>query len=209
MTRLLHRILYRLLPLEGYLRAVSRMFFVFQRLGIGRFAPATEYVYHLPQLVRKGDVCMDLGANLGYYTRTLSRLAGPAGCVHAVEPVAPVRKVLSRNLRRCGNVEIYPFALGTENKPVRMGNDSARTSGYMGTGQNFVNDTGGKTDVEFTAEMRRGSELFAHLPRLDFVKCDIEGYELIVMREMRPLLERFRPTVLRSEERRVGKECRL
>jgi len=196
MTRLLHRILYRLLPLEGYLRAVSRMFFVFQRLGIGRFAPATEYVYHLPQLVRKGDVCMDLGANLGYYTRTLSRLAGPAGCVHAVEPVAPVRKVLSRNLRRCGNVEIYPFALGTENKPVRMGNDSARTSGYMGTGQNFVNDTGGKTDVEFTAEMRRGSELFAHLPRLDFVKCDIEGYELIVMREMRPLLERFRPTVL-------------
>jgi len=196
MTRLLHRILYRLLPLEGYLRAVSQMFFVFQRLGIGRFAPATEYVYHLPQLVRKGDVCMDLGANLGYYTRTLSRLAGPAGCVHAVEPVAPVRKVLSRNLRRCGNVEIYPFALGTENKPVRMGNDSARTSGYMGTGQNFVNDTGGKTDVEFTAEMRRGSELFAHLPRLDFVKCDIEGYELIVMREMRPLLERFRPTVL-------------
>ena len=196
MTRLLHRILYRLLPLEGYLRAVSRMFFVFQRLGIGRFAPATEYVYHLPQLVRKGDVCMDLGANLGYYTRTLSRLAGPAGCVHAVEPVAPVRKVLSRNLRCCGNVEIYPFALGTENKPVRMGNDSARTSGYLGTGQNFVNDAGGTVDVEFTAEMRRGSELFAHLPRLDFVKCDIEGYELIVMREMRPLLERFRPTVL-------------
>ena len=103
--------------------------------------------------------------------------------VHAVEPVAPVRKVLSRNLRRCGNVEIYPFALGTENKPVRMGNDSARTSGYLGTGQNFVNDTGGKTDVEFTAEMRRGSELFAHLPRLDFVKCDIEGYELTVLIE--------------------------
>lgn len=196
MTRLFHRILYRLLPLESYFRAVSRMFFVFQRLGIGRFAPATEYVYHLPQLVRKGDVCMDLGANLGYYTRTLSRLAGPAGCVHAVEPVAPVRKVLSRNLRRCGNVEIYPFALGTENKPVRMGNDSARTSGYLGTGQNFVNDAGGTADVEFTAEMRRGSELFAPLPRLDFVKCDIEGYELIVMREMQPLLERFRPIVL-------------
>lgn len=196
MTRLLHRILYRLLPLEGYLRAVSRMFFVFQRLGIGHHAPATEYVYHLPQLVRAGDVCMDLGANLGYYTRPLSRLAGPAGRVHAVEPVAPVRKVLSRNLRGCGNVEIYPFALGTENKPIRMGNDSARRNGYMGTGQNFVNDAGGKTDVEFAAEMRRGSELFGDLSRLDFVKCDIEGYELTVMREMRPLLEKFRPTVL-------------
>lgn len=44
--------------------------------------------------------------------------------------------------------------------------------------------------------MRRGSELFAPLTRLDFIKCDIEGYELVVMREMRPLLERFRPRVL-------------
>ena len=77
-----------------------------------------------------------------------------------------------------------------------MANDSARETGYFGTGQNFVNDAGGKADVEFTAQMRRGSELFGKLERLDFIKCDIEGYEVIVMREMRPLLERHRPTVL-------------
>ena len=196
MKKTLHRILYRTLPLEGYLRAVSRLFFLWQRLGLGRRAPETEYVYHLPQLVRAGDTCIDIGANLGYYARTISRLAGPAGRVYAVEPVAPIRKVLSRNLRRCGNTEILPFALGAAAGPVRMGNDSARENGYFGTGRNFVNEGGGRSDVEFTAEMRRGSELFARLPRLDFVKCDIEGYEAVVMKEMRPLLERFRPTVL-------------
>lgn len=195
-NRPIHRLLYRLLPLDGYLRVVSRLFFLWQRLGIGRYAPATEYVYHLPQLVRPGDVCIDIGANLGYYTRTIARLAGPAGQVYAVEPVAPVRKVLSRNIRRCGNVDILPFALGTENKPIRMGNASVSENGYLGTGQHFVNDTGRSADVEFTTEMRRGSELFARLERLDFIKCDIEGYEAIVMHEMRPLLERFRPTVL-------------
>ena len=124
MGKFIHKILYRTLPLEGYLRAVSRLFFLWQRLGIGREAPATEYVYHLPKLVR------------------------------------------------------------------------ARETGYFGTGQNFVNDAGGRADVEFTAQMRRGSELFGKLERLDFIKCDIEGYEVIVMREMRPLLERHRPTVL-------------
>ena len=196
MKKTLHRILYRTLPLEGYLRAVSRLFFLWQRLGLGRRAPGTEYVYHLPQLVRAGDTCIDIGANLGYYARTISRLAGPAGRVYAVEPVAPIRKVLSRNLRRCGNTEILPFALGAAAGPVRMGNDSARENGYFGTGRNFVNEGGGRSDVEFTAEMRRGSELFARLPRLDFIKCDIEGYEAVVMEEMRPLLERFRPTVL-------------
>lgn len=196
MKKTLHRILYRTLPLEGYLRAVSRLFFLWQRLGLGRRAPETEYVYHLPQLVRAGNTCIDIGANLGYYARTISRLAGPAGRVYAVEPVAPIRKVLSRNLRRCGNTEILPFALGAAVGPVRMGNDSARENGYFGTGRNFVNEGGGRSDVEFTAEMRRGSELFARLPRLDFIKCDIEGYEAVVMEEMRPLLERFRPTVL-------------
>ena len=113
-----------------------------------------------------------------------------------MEPVAPVRKVLCRNLRRCRNVEILPYALGAEERDIVMGNDSARESGYLGTGQNFVNDAGTVTDVTFTARMRRGSVLFASLPRLDFIKCDIEGYELVVMREMRPVLERFRPTVL-------------
>lgn len=196
MKSLIHKLLYRTLPLEGYLRAVSSLFFLWQRLGIGRYAPATEYVYHLPRLVRPGDTCIDIGANLGYYARTISRLAGVEGRVFAVEPVAPVRKVLARNLRRCPNVEILPYALGAEERDIVMGNDSARKTGYLGTGQNFVNDTGTATDVTFTARMRRGSELFASLPRLDFIKCDIEGYELVVMREMRPLLERFRPTVL-------------
>ena len=196
MKGLVHRILYRTLPLEGYLRAVSRLFFLWQRLGIGRRNPATEYVYHLPQLVRPGDTCIDIGANLGYYARTIARLAGSEGRVFAVEPVAPIRKILRRNLRRCRNVEILPYALGAENKEIVMGNDSARETGYFGTGQNFVNEAGTATDVTFSAQMRRGSELFGSLPRLDFIKCDIEGYEGVVMEEMRPLLEHFRPTVL-------------
>lgn len=196
MNKLLHKLLYRLLSLDGYLRVVSWLFFFCQRLGIGRYAPATEYVYHLVQLVHDGDHCIDIGANLGYYSRTISRLVGSAGKVYAVEPVPPILNVLHRNLHRCHNVEILPYALGTENKPIGMANDSVRETGYFGTGQNFVNEAGNRAEVEFTAEMRRGSELFASLERLDFIKCDIEGYEVVVMNELRPLLERFHPIVL-------------
>lgn len=196
MTALIHKILYRTLPLEAYLRAVSRLFFLWQRLGIGRRAPATEYVYHLGQLVRAGDVSIDIGANLGYYARTLARLVGPAGRVYAVEPVPPILRVLRRNLRRCPNVEILPYALGREEGTVTMANDSVRQTGYFGTGRNFVASNDASDAVRFEARMRRGSELFAGLERLDFIKCDIEGYEGVVMDEMRPLLERFHPTVL-------------
>ncbi len=175
---------------------VSALFFLWQRLGLGRRSEALEYLYHLPQLVRPGDFCLDIGANLGYYTRTLSRLVGPRGVVWAVEPMAPVRKVLSRNVRRCANVEIFPYALGEKSRTVVMANDSARVAGYLGTGQNFVKEQSIRCEVEFAAEMRRGSELFGEVERLDFLKCDIEGYEWNVMQEMRPVLEKYRPTVL-------------
>lgn len=196
MKATIHKLLYKTLSLERYLRAVSGLFFLWQRLGIGRYDPATEYVYHLPQMVGRGDTAIDIGANLGYYSRTLSVLTGPEGRVFAVEPVAPIRKVLSHNLRHCANIEILPYALGVEDKTIVMANDSTRESGYFGTGQNFVNDAGGRAHNEFQAVMRRGSELFSEIDRLDFIKCDIEGYELIVMREMQSVVEHHHPTVL-------------
>ena len=179
MKALLHKILYRTLPLEGYLRAVSRLFFISYRLGLGRRSAATEYVYHLPRLAKAGDTAIDIGANLGYYARPLSEIVGTAGRVHAVEPVPVVCRVLRRNLRGCRNVEIFHSALGAENKEITMSNDTAREKGYLGTGRNFVGDAAGEGAVTFTARMRRGSELFAGLERLDFVKCDVEGSELI------------------------------
>jgi len=196
MNRLLHKLLYRLLPLGGYLHAVSALFFLTHRLGIGRYAPATEYTFHLKKLLHAGDLAIDIGANLGYYARLMARIAGRDGHVIAVEPVAPIRRVLERNLRGCGNVEVLPYALGAEEGEIRMGNASVSRGGYFGTGQNFVMEAGDAADVEFTAEMRRGSRLFAHLTRIDLIKCDVEGYETVIMEEMRPLLERFRPTVL-------------
>ena len=200
MMRLIHKILYRLLPLEGYLRVVSAMFFVWKRLGIGRYAEATEYVYHLPNLVGEGATAIDIGSNLGYYSRYISQAIGEGGKLYSVEPVAPILGVLRHNLHHCPNVEILPYALGEEEREIVMCNDTARYQGYFGTGQNFVGDaaaTEGEQEGErFPAQMRRGSELFSKLTRLNFIKCDIEGYEVVVMNELRPLLERFRPTVL-------------
>mgnify|MGYP003296333846 CR=1 FL=1 len=194
------RLLYKSLSLENYLKTLSWGFFAGFRLGVASQSPAYEYPHFLKRLVAKGDTVLDIGANLGYYSRILSRLVGSSGRVFAVEPVAPIMGVLRHNLRHCKNVEILPYALGEEEREIVMCNDTARYQGYFGTGQNFVGDaaaTEGEQEGErFPAQMRRGSELFSKLTRLNFIKCDIEGYEVVVMNELRPLLERFRPTVL-------------
>lgn len=196
MKALIHRLLYRALSLESYLGVVSRLYFLCMRLGIGRHSEAMEYAYHLQKLVKAGDTCIDIGANLGYYSRPLSKIVGTHGKVYAVEPVPVIGKVLRRNLKGCHNVEILPYALGEESRPITMSNSSALETGYFGTGQNRVDDSPMQQATTFEAQMRRGSELFAEVERIDFIKCDIEGYELHVMSEMRPLLEQHHPTIL-------------
>jgi FkbM family methyltransferase len=198
-TSSIKRLLYRRLSLEKYLRVVSRCFFAGYSLGVGRRSTAYEYPRFLRSLVRRGDTVLDIGANLGYFSRIMSRLVGE-GKIWAVEPVRPILGVLKHNLRRCRNVEIVPFALGSGDGNVRMVNDSARIAGYMGTGRNHIADAEGgelaMDDIEFEVEMRRGSELFGSLGRLDFIKCDIEGYESVVIPEMATVIERHLPVVL-------------
>lgn len=197
MGRLFHRILYRLLPLEGYLRVVSRLFFLYRALGIGRTGRALEYNYHLQQLVKEGDTVIDIGANLGYYTRPLADIVGAAGEVYAVEPVPVIFSVLKRNVGGRKNVVLLNYALGSEERIIEMANDSVAAAGYFGTGRNFVSDGELSGDaIRFSAQMARGSRLFADLKRIDFIKCDIEGYERVVIPELQPLIERHHPTVL-------------
>ncbi|MDD3108067.1 MAG: FkbM family methyltransferase [Alistipes sp.] len=190
--------LYRTLSLEHYLRVLSGLYLWGYRLRISPHAGAYEYPCFLRQVVQQGDTVLDIGANLGYYAYAFSTLVGSQGAVHAVEPVAPIRQVLRHNLRHCANVKIYDCALGDHEAVIRMGNATVERNGYFGTGQNFVVDkpTEGLTLVEFEAQMRCGSRLFEALDRIDFVKCDIEGYERVVMPEMRPLFERHHPTLL-------------
>ncbi|MBQ6572252.1 MAG: FkbM family methyltransferase [Alistipes sp.] len=197
MGKLLHRLLYRALSLEGYLRVVSRLFFLARALGIGRRGRALEYNYHLPQLLRRGDIAIDIGANLGYYTRPMADIVGAKGRVYAVEPVPVIFSVLERNVRGRGNVSLMNYALGEEDGTIEMANDSVAEAGYFGTGRNFVSEgklSGGA--IRFSAQMRRGSELFGALERVDFIKCDIEGYERVVIPQLRPIIERHHPTVL-------------
>jgi FkbM family methyltransferase len=197
MGKLFHRLLYRLLSLEGYLRVVSRLFFLTRALGIGRRGRALEYNYHLPHLVKRGDTVIDIGANLGYYTRPIADIIGAEGRVYAVEPVPVIFDVLKRNTAGRRNVTLLNYALGSEERTIEMANDSVAAAGYFGTGRNFVSDgeLSGEA-IRFTAQMVRGSRLFAEVGKIDFIKCDIEGYERVVIPELKPLIERHHPTVL-------------
>lgn len=197
---IIRTLLYRLLSFENYLLVLSKAYFFAFNTGILKLSKSFEYPYFLKQLIKPGDVVLDIGANLGYLTVLFSKLVGEDGKVHAVEPVSPVRNVLRENTRDLKNVQIYPFALGNSNKTIQLGNNTRIKKGYVGSGSHFVvekqADINDGTDIVSEAEMRRGSELFYDLDKLNFIKCDIEGFETVVLPEMKSLINRFKPILL-------------
>ncbi len=192
------RILYRALPFRTYLWVLSKIYFLAYRKGLLKSNEFFGYQYFIRNIVKEGDVCIDIGANMGYFTVPLARLAGRQGKVYAVEPVKPVLDILRKNTKKLDNVEILPFALGTENKPIHLGNDSIKTKGYVASGSHFVMDSNDPQDeqvVTFDAEMRKASQVFQHIKRLDFIKCDVEGYEVHIIPEIMPMIKKFRPVL--------------
>ena len=68
-------------------------------------------------ILRKGDVVIDAGANVGYFTMLFSDLVGAYGHVHAFEPVPATFSLLSENVRRFphyANVSLNCAALGRQ-----------------------------------------------------------------------------------------------
>src|SRR6266581_7664130 len=60
--------------------------------------PEPEYAI-LPTLISVGDWVIDVGANVGHYTKRLSELVGPTGRVIAFEPVPETFALLAGNLQ--------------------------------------------------------------------------------------------------------------
>lgn len=193
------KLLYKLLPFHSYLWVLSKSFLYLYKYGFLKSNPFFEYHYFLKNIIKENDVCIDIGANLGYYTVPMADIAGQGkdkGMIYAVEPIEPALRILRQNTKKHQNVTILPYALGNEDKKIHLGNNSLNKSEYISTGKNFVLENDHNANMQFQAEMKRGSILFQDLDKLDFIKCDVEGYEMHILPEMQELIFKFRPILL-------------
>lgn len=188
------KILLRVLGEKKYLTFLSRSFQVLHRAGL----LGKEYadVYFLKKFIREGDYCVDIGAHLGYFTLPLSRLAGDSGRVFAIEPMSLFHNILQRLLKRVRNVTLYQVALGGEGEFVQMGiPDTGATKHFA-----YARVVEANPHLAFNESERvrneSGDRLFAQLPRLDYIKCDVEGLEYPVFVSMTDTIGRHHPILL-------------
>lgn len=152
-------------------------------------------------IVREGSVCLDIGANIGIYSSVMSRIVGDAGAVHAFEPVRHIRRKLASNVAINGgrNVVINDFALGAEPGELEMfqvkeGQYRAGTSTFLNN--NNVQDMGVEAFDRELVKIVTLDSYAADMPKIDFIKLDVEGFELNVLRGGRETLARCKPAIL-------------
>jgi FkbM family methyltransferase len=143
--------------------------------------------YRLPGIceVKHGDIVLDFGAFNGNSTVALARRAGETGIVYAFEPNPGTREMMERNLQKMAitNTRIVPAAIS--DKPGRLGfTDAGAASRIQENGPIQV-------DVMTIDQWFKASSL----PRVDFLKFDIEGYEVQALIGAAETIRMYRPNM--------------
>lgn len=148
----------------------------------------------LPRLCRADELSLDIGANYGVYAWHLARFSK---AVIAFEPQPGPADFIRRGLGAKVRVEQVALSDGEGEVVLRVPRDR------MQDGRATI-EPGNALDALDATEIvvpRRRLDSY-DLPRVGFVKIDVEGHELATLAGARSLLERDRPTLIVEAEDR-------
>lgn len=190
----LKKLFYRILSEKQYLRLLHRSFYLLYDLGFLKGNPKFKFHYAVKKLIKPEFTVVDIGANLGYFSKNFARLAGK-GKVVSIEPVPQFFDTLDYFMRRFKNSIRYNVALGKEEGSITM--VLPKTNGMIRTGLPHIAESEEEKKQHETREVKvvKGSALLSSLERLDYIKCDIEGYELNVFEEIKSVIAHHKPII--------------
>jgi FkbM family methyltransferase len=153
--------------------------------------------------VKKGDVALDIGANIGYYTLIMARIVGDGGKVFAFEPDPSNFALLKKNVEANGykNVVLVQKAVSDKTGQVRLYLSPTKAVDHR------IFDSGdGRQSIAIEAV--RLDDYFANFAgEIAFIKMDVQGAECGVVQGMLNLLQKnhnvkitmeFSPTLLQQ-----------
>jgi FkbM family methyltransferase len=147
----------------------------------------------IKRIVKKGDVCLDIGANIGTLTLIMAYAAGLEGKVIAVEPNPAIASRLRENidLNRATNCQIIQAAISNKDGATTLfcAQDNSFHQGWSSL------KPSDRTPNKINVNLIRGTALNVEIDNgpLTFVKIDVEGHDFIVLQELHDLITMHRP----------------
>jgi FkbM family methyltransferase len=175
--------LYNVPQIEGklYIRDKTDLWGFLQN---GEYEPQETKI--VKDLVKPGNICLDIGANIGYYTVLMSKLGGR---VWSFEPEPSNVELLRKNVE-INNIYAHVF-------DIAISDDSGEQNLYLsdashGMHRMYKSVHTGKKPIKINAGQIDRFEF----PKLDFVKIDVEGTELSVIKGMINTINKTKPNMM-------------
>ncbi len=179
---------------RGYIHIDTGRLHEYEILFHHEYEPAITDL--IRRVVREGDVCFDIGANVGSLTLTMAFAAGGTGRVVAVEPNPHIAERLKANidLNRLNNCTVIQAAVSDTRGTATL---HVAPEDAFHQGKSSLKPVAGLLR-EIVVETVRGEDLAREVGpgRCTFIKIDVEGHDFIVLRELSGIVEAHRPHVV-------------
>ncbi len=148
--------------------------------------------------IKAGDICLDVGANVGYYTNLFASITGKSGRVFSVEPLLRnVRLIeLAAAINHTDEI-VTVLRVGASNEDSEINFSFEGDSSYAS-----VKSVDSKSDG-VVIQCKKIDTIVSefNLPRIDILKMDVEGWEYHALRGMETILaeSRRRPRLMMIE----------
>ncbi len=133
------------------------------------------------QYIKKGDIVLDIGANIGFYTKILSALVGESGKVYAFEPDKTNFNHLMKNAGHLKNVVFFNKAVNEKTGKITLyHSDLLNVDHKTYPTENYTSTT----EIDGVAP---DDVIPGH--KADFIKIDIQGYEYYAFLGMKEIFK--------------------
>ena len=179
---------------------VKPSFFEFGLSVLGR---SSSQVSIFLRSVKPGAIVFDVGANIGEFTILLSHAVGPNGKIHAFEPVPQTFERLTRNVKKSSinnRVILNNCALSDHLGYATIHMPASDETEASLTDHSYASWSS-KSVVSFDCKLETldNYSVMHNIEKIDFVKIDVEGAEMLVLRGMKKILSNKSPPVLMLE----------
>ncbi len=152
-------------------------------------------------IIDKGDTVIDIGANVGWYTKYLSDLVAETGKVISIEPIPETFSILCYCVKKLkmNNVKLYNYAISDTHGMCEMEVPKYDFGGFNYYQSRIISNNQNKISSlkYFSVITECIDNILEELGnKVSFIKCDVEGNELNVIKGALKVISKNKPVWL-------------
>ena len=149
----------------------------------------TDNLTVLNKYLSADSICLDIGANIGALTIPMANIANH---VYAFEPGPQIFGMLNTNIidNNIKNVTLINAAISNKKDTVYFHHNRSNVGGSYVTANEDAHSTSAVPAIRLDTWAKD------NLDRLDFIKCDIEGFEVKFIKGAKQTLKKYKPMML-------------